>query len=167
MNTRNSLLFIITFFVLSAFSQQDDLAIINNYLENNIEKFSFKTNDINDIVINDRVDSESKFTSIYVQQRINGIDIFNAISTATIKDNSVANFANRFLPLIENKINVTGPSIAPVDAIISAANKLNLVLTKDLTLIEESENHFKYIAPSISTDDINAKLVYYPMPDSL
>ena len=166
MNTRNSLLFIITFFVLSAFSQQDDLAIINNYLENNIEKFSFKTNDINDIVINDRVDSESKFTSIYVQQRINGIDIFNAISTATIKDNSVANFANRFLPLIENKINVTGPSIAPVDAIISAANKLNLGLTKDLTLIEESENHFKYIAPSISTDDINAKLVYYPMPDS-
>ena len=166
MNTRNSLLFIITFFVLSAFSQQDDLAIINNYLENNIEKFSFKTNDINDIVINDRVDSESKFTSIYVQQRINGIDIFNAISTATIKDNSVANFANRFLPLIENKINVTGPSIAPVDAIISAANKLNLGLTKDLTLIEESENHFKYIAPSISIDDINAKLVYYPMPDS-
>ena len=77
MNTRNLLLFIITFFVLSVFSQQDDLDIINNYLENNIEKFSFKTNDINDIVINDRVDSESKFTSIYVQQRINGIDIFN------------------------------------------------------------------------------------------
>ena len=84
MNTRILFLFTITFFGLSAFSQQNDLAIINKYLENNIEKYSFKTNDINDIIINDRVDSKSQFISFYIQQRIHGIDIFNAISTGSV-----------------------------------------------------------------------------------
>ena len=166
MNTRILLLFTIIFFGLSAFSQQNDLTIINKYLENNIENYSFKTNDINDIIINDIVDSESKFTSFYIQQRINGIDIFNAISTATIKNNSVVNFANRFHALIENKINVIAPSISPVDAIKSASTILNLDVTKEISLIEESENYFKYKAPSISIEDITAKLVYYPISES-
>jgi hypothetical protein len=166
MNTRILLLFTIIFFGLSAFSQQNDLTIINKYLENNIENYSFKTNDINDIIINDIVDSESKFTSFYIQQRINGIDIFNAISTATIKNNNVVNFANRFHALIENKINVIAPSISPVDAIKSASTILNLDVTKEISLIEESENYFKYKAPSISIEDITAKLVYYPMSES-
>ena len=166
MNIRSILLFTISFFALSLFAQQNDLTIINNYLENNIEKFSFKTNDINDIVINDRVDSKSEFTSLYIQQRVNGINIYNAISTATIKDNGVVNFANRFLDLIEDKINVTDPSISSVDAIKSAAIKLSLGTTKDISLIEQSEDHFKYTAPLISQQDIVAKLVYCPMQDS-
>ncbi len=166
MNIRLIFLFIISFFSLSLLSQKNDLIIINNYLENNIEKFSFKTNDVNDIVINDKVDSKSEFTSFYVQQRVNGINIFNAISTVTIKDDGVVNFANRFLDLIEDKINVTTPSISAVDAIISVATKLNLDTTKDINVIEQFEDHFKYTAPSISLEEISPKLVYYPMPDS-
>ena len=37
---------------------------------------------------------------------------------------------------------------------------------KDITLIEESENYFTYSAPEISKENINAKLTYFPMPDS-
>ncbi|MBT3560299.1 MAG: T9SS type A sorting domain-containing protein [Flavobacteriaceae bacterium] len=45
MNTRSIFSFIITFIILSVSAQQSD--IINNYLDDNIEKFSYQTKDIN------------------------------------------------------------------------------------------------------------------------
>jgi Zn-dependent metalloprotease len=166
MNTRNVFLFIITFIILSVSAQQSDIDIINNYLDDNIEKFSYQTKDINEIFIKDKIDSNNSFISLYVQQRFNGIDIFNAISTVAINNNKVVSFANRFQPLIDNKINVKEPSITAREAIISAVNNLDLGPIKDITLIEEAENYFTYSAPEISKENINAKLTYFPMPDS-
>lgn len=166
MNTRNVFLFIITFIILSVSAQQSDIDIINNYLDDNIEKFSYQTKDINEIFIKDKIDSNNSFISLYVQQRFNGIDIFNAISTVAINNNKVVSFANRFQPLIDNKINVKEPSITAREAIISAINNLDLGPIKDITLIEEAENYFTYSAPEISKENINAKLTYFPMPDS-
>ena len=54
MNTKNFLLFIFSLFALSTFSKDTDLSIITNYLENNIQKFSFNSKDINDIIIKDK-----------------------------------------------------------------------------------------------------------------
>ena len=166
MNTRNTFSFIITFIILSVSAQQSDIDIINNYLDDNIEKFSYQTKDINEIFIKDKIDSNNSFISLYVQQRFNGIDIFNAISTVAINNNKVVSFANRFQPLIDNKINVKEPSITAREAIISAVNNLDLGPIKDITLIEEAENYFTYSAPEISKENINAKLAYFPMPDS-
>ena len=166
MNTKNFLLFIFSLFALSTFSKDTDLSIITNYLENNIQKFSFNSKDINDIIIKDKSASKNNFKTIYIQQRINSIEVFNAISTVAIKDNNIVNYANRFIPLIENKINAIAPSISAVDAIKFATTKLNLGTTKNISLIEESKNYFVYSAPLISIEEILAKLVYYPMPDS-
>jgi hypothetical protein len=47
MNTRSIFSFIITFIILSVSAQQSDIDIINNYLDDNIEKFSYQTKDIN------------------------------------------------------------------------------------------------------------------------
>ena len=166
MNTRNVFSFIITFIILSVSAQQSDIDIINNYLDDNIEKFSYQTKDINEIFIKDKIDSNNSFISLYVQQRFNGIDIFNAISTVAINNNKVVSFVNRFQPLIDTKINVKEPSITAREAIISAVNNLDLGPIKDITLIEEVENYFTYSAPEISKENINAKLAYFPMPDS-
>ena len=43
MNTRS----IFSFIILSVSAQQSDIDIINNYLDDNIEKFSYQTKDIN------------------------------------------------------------------------------------------------------------------------
>jgi hypothetical protein len=77
MCTRNVFLFIITFIILSVSAQQSDMDIINNYLDDNIEKFSYQTKDINEIFIKDKIDSNNSFISLYVQQRFNGIYILN------------------------------------------------------------------------------------------
>ena len=61
MNTKNFLLFIFSLFALSTFSKDTDLSIITNYLENNIQKFSFNSKDINDIIIKDKSASKNNF----------------------------------------------------------------------------------------------------------
>ena len=130
MNTRSIFSFIITFIILSVSAQQSDIDIINNYLDDNIEKFSYQTKDINEIFIKDKIDSNNSFISLYVQQKFNGIDIFNAISTVAINNNKVVSFANRFQSLINNKIIpavvFTDPEVAWCGLTESDAKKNNI-----------------------------------------
>ena len=69
---------------ISIYAQQE--AIIRNFLHENKTQLELKDSDIQDWVIYDNYSSAHNGVShIYIRQRINGIEIYNAIANFNIK----------------------------------------------------------------------------------
>ncbi len=99
------------FFGLFGFSQNALVdseygSIIQTYLNQNQSKYRLVPNDIEDLYVNKEVFSKStKINHLYINQRYQGIDIHNAISSVAIKDNAVFYYANNLIGNISQKVN--------------------------------------------------------------
>ena len=101
---------------------------------------------------------------IYFKQQYRGIEIFNAVNTVNVLPNGkVLYAANRFYSNIENAINTTQPTLSPEDAVLAAANHLNIKAKADLQHKEISGKQFFFKKNNISKSPIKVQLVYQPM----
>ena len=107
----------------SIFSQNQSNTIIEEYLKETKSTHMLIDSDIDEFFINNEIDSESMGMKIlYINQMHNGIKIYNAISTISIKDSEVFYYTNNFLKNITEKINSSTPIISPSDAITNVIN---------------------------------------------
>ncbi|WP_338731931.1 T9SS-dependent M36 family metallopeptidase [Mangrovimonas cancribranchiae] len=159
----------LSMFLMSATTFSQDLllnskyqAIVEDYFNQNKEEFNLLENDFNDIVIDKEVFSKStKLTHLYLNQRYQGIEIFNATSSLAIKDNSVFYYANNFVANIASKVNSTSPQLTAEEAILEVATKLNLGSTIGLENIEKKGFRYLFSNGGISKSDIPVKLVFF------
>ena len=71
------------------YSQSNIEAQFERYLsENNLDFISFNTKS--------KIENNEHYNVYYFQQELNDIEIYNSISTVVFKDESIANFSNRF-----------------------------------------------------------------------
>ncbi len=141
--------------------QQGPLNIALRYLEQNYDQWELTEQDIQDVVLRDRVYSKHNGTThFYFNQRHEGIEVYNAINGLHVQDNEVKFATNRFVAELATKVNTTQPSLSPQEAIIAAAKYYGLQPQSTLRLKKEEENLFTFYGGEFSNSDINVELVY-------
>jgi hypothetical protein len=141
--------------------------IILDYLKDNQERYNLQNEDLENIVVRDSYEDDAGINYTYLNQTHQGIDIFNAISTVVIKDNSVFYYANRFTDDVANRVNTVTSSISPEAAINVMANHFQLSNPVDLEQLEKTGNSYIFSKAGISQRDITAELVYSQQENEL
>lgn len=138
--------------------------IVLNYLSNGKTTHNLNETDLSDLLVSNQVYSKSTgVTHYYINQRYQGIKIYNAISNVVIKDNNVFSFKNRFYSNLADKINSTSPSVSPLQAVQNAGAYLELGDIGDLENIEDSSYKVLFSNGNISKSEIPVELVYTSM----
>ena len=151
----------------SIFSQNQSNTIIEEYLKETKSTHMLIDSDIDEFFINNEIDSESMGMKIlYINQMHNGIKIFNAISTISIKDSEVFYYTNNFLKNITEKINSSTPIISPSDAITNVINYYGLGIATNLRELSSEDNSFIFSSGGVSQHDIPVDLAYYNNSES-
>ena len=151
----------------SIFSQNQSNTIIEEYLKETKSTHMLIDSDIDEFFINNEIDSESMGMKIlYINQMHNGIKIYNAISTISIKDSEVFYYTNNFLKNITEKINSSTPIISPSDAITNVINYYGLEIATNLRELSSEDNSFIFSSGGVSQHDIPVDLAYYNNSES-
>ncbi|WP_339609761.1 T9SS-dependent M36 family metallopeptidase [uncultured Planktosalinus sp.] len=144
---------------------QDFPSVIDSYFNENKSQLGLNTQDFEDIRIYNQHYSEStKVNHVYVVQRYQGVELFNATSNFAIDNNGNVKYATiDFLQGVSQKINSATPGLTPDQAIYQAASQLGLNAPTGLELIEQTEsNKYLFNSGNISQENINVKLVFQP-----
>ncbi len=162
------ILYLIIFFAVNMSFAQDYSNLVKTYLQQNRSQYSLQQQDISDISIASQSYSKSlKVYNVYVEQRHQGIKLFNSTSPFVIKDGTVYSVKLSFTENAAAKVNSTSPSISAVNAISKAANWLGLQNPSNLNLIETvSDNSYIFSNGNISQENIPVELVYQKMDDT-
>lgn len=142
--------------------------VIHNYLTQNREKYGLSLSDVNHFVIHNQHFSKSTKThNVYVTQRVDGTDIFNAVSVFAIDDNQNVRVAKvDFISNAAQKINTYTAVLTPQQAILKAADHFNIDNRQNLTILENSNpHHFVFNSANISQENIPVKLMFQPNED--
>lgn len=161
-------LYLIIFFAVNTSFAQDYSNLVKTYLQQNRSQYSLQQQDISDISIASQSYSKNlEAFNVYVEQRHNGIKLFNSTSPFVIKNGTVFSAKLSFTENAAAKVNGNSPSISAVNAISKAANWLGLQNPSNLNLIETvSDNSYIFSNGNISQVNIPVELVYQKMDDT-
>lgn len=162
------ILYLLIIFAVNVSFAQDYSSVIKSYLQQNRAQYSLQQQDISDISIASQSFSKSmQATNVYVEQRHQGIKLFNSVSPFLIKDGAVVSAKLSFTENAAAKVNSISPSISAVMAISKAANWLGLENPSNLNLLETiSDNSYIFSNGNISLENIPVELVYQKMDET-
>lgn len=161
-------LYLIIIFAVNLSFAQDYSSVVKTYLQQNRAQHSLKQQDVSDISIASQSFSKSmQVQNLYVEQRLNGIKVYNSTSPFILKDGAVVSAKLSFTENIAAKVNASTPSITAVNAISKAATALGLENPANLNLIEAvSDNSYIFSNGNISLENIPVELVYQKAEDT-
>lgn len=162
------IIYLIIIFAVNISFAQDYSNVVKTYLQQNRSQHSLQPQDINDVfIVSQSYSKNMKVYNLYVEQRYQGVKVFNSTSPFVIKNGSVYSAKVAFTENISAKVNGTTPSISAVNAIAKAANALGLQNPSNLNLIE-TKSDYSYIFSNgeISLENIPVELVYQKMTDT-
>ncbi len=161
------ILYLIIIFSVNASFSQDYSGVIKSYLQQNRSEYSLQSQDISDISIASESFSKSlKASTVYMEQRNQGIKVFNSTSPFVVKNGAVVSAKVSFVANMASKVNATSPGITAQMAISKAAAALDLNAPSNLTLLETgADNSYVFSNGSISLENIPVQLVYQNMED--
>ena len=101
------------------FSQSNVKEQFDRYFsENNLDFINFN--------IKSKIENNEHYKVYYLQQKLNNIEIYNSISTAVIKEESIYNFSNRFTDKKYFKNIDFNTKYSSIDALINTVSAYNL-----------------------------------------
>ncbi|MCB0464860.1 MAG: T9SS-dependent M36 family metallopeptidase [Aequorivita sp.] len=161
-------LYLLIIFTVNISFAQDYSSLIKTYLQQNRAQYSLQQQDISGITIASQSSSKGMHVqNVYVEQRHQGIKLFNSTSTFVIKEGAVYSAKLSFTPNAAAKVNSTSPSISAVSAISKAANWLGLENPSNLNLLETVSDHsYIFSNGNISLENIPVELVYQKMNET-
>lgn len=149
-------------FSTSALVAQDNRAIIQDYLNEHRHEMKMQSSDVSHWVISKEYYSQStNVTHIYIKQTLNGLEIVNGGANFNLLEGVVFSMGNRLVHDIAQKSNDISPSLSAEQAILAAAEQLNIAVLEPLsviTILSATESVFD--KSGISLEDIPVKLVY-------
>ena len=154
--------FLLILFAINFSFAQEYSSAINSYLQNNLSQLELQAQDIADFSIVSQSFSKSlKANTVYVEQRHQGIKVFNSTSPFIIQNGSVTVAKVSFIQNVALKVNTTSPALNPNLAIVKAAGALGLKTPSDLTLLQNGiDNSYIFSNGNISLENIPVQLVY-------
>ena len=144
--------------------------LVRAYMTENKTNWKLTDSDIINWTISDLYSNDKTGTTyLYVHQQVNGIRIFNAVSSISIKDGMIKSFAKRLYPDAASKINTNHPSNSATFAIRKTAEHLGLIMKDEpkLILTNKSAHRTYYSLPGLSNDKIRVELVLQPVKKTL
>ena len=147
-------------------NQKKSKTLIDEYLKKNQDILKLTDDDVSNWIFSDfYVDQKSGVTHAYMQQTIDGIKIFNGISSIAIKNNQVVSFAKRIVPNAKGNANTSVASISPKTAVQNAVEHLGLKFSEELQLITSNNSTHNYIFSKggLSLTTIKVDLVFLPI----
>ncbi len=155
-------LFAITF----AWAQkQTPLDIALRYTEQQQERWQLEKSDVTDMLVSSNYRTQHNGMShFYFLQRHVGIPVYNAMIGVHVTSDGKIGFAtNRFIANVAAKVNATAPTLSAEQAIIKAAQQLNLPGKPAPVFVEKSEKgELIFEDKSISQSAIKVRLMYQP-----
>ena len=150
----------------------EPLDIALDFLHENTQMLGVTAADAADLVVTDQyISQHTGVTHIYFQQQYQGIRVYNGLVNVNVAaDGSVVNVGNRLVPNVAKSINTTSPSISAVDAVQSAAQELELALTRSLDVEQMSGGPSEAVVLSdggISQNPIPVSLIYYALSEGV
>lgn len=152
-NSLNRGITIAAFFAFSFIQAQNYESVVKNYISAN-KKYD-KTAASGIKVMNTDKSKSLKGTVVNVQQTYEGIPIFNAISSALIKDNAVSHFSDNFSDVSSVTVSSKKAAITSKAAFDSVLKNLNLKSSSKYTFEAGKEN------------SVLTSTVYYPKANQL
>jgi len=169
MNLASQLLLIFAFLLAPFFMRaQSALQIALRHLEQYHKIWNLSDEDVADLTVSDQYRSQNNgVTHLYLQQRFQGIEVFNALLNFNItEDGEVLYVGRRFIPQLSEKINASVPELSAYQAIEKAAQNLGISLEEPLRQISQTgEREFVFEKGAISNSDIPVKLCFQPLKD--
>lgn len=143
--------------------KQTKLDIALRHIEQQREHWKLAPSDIADMAVTDNYSSaHNGLTHIYFIQRHAGIELYNAILNVNIlPDGKVLSAQSRFMANLSEKVNATHPILTPEQAVLAAADYLQIPVTKALQpLRKESDKIFYFAGGELSDSEIKVQLRY-------
>lgn len=154
-------LFTMLIFMSAQLYSQSNKQLIQSYLVENREELRLTNADISDWIIESEVHgSGTKVTNCHLVQRHQGIEIFDAQSSAWIKEGKVLKLENRFITGVAAKVNTTIPGISVLEAISQVYNSLQIATPPQFSIVETVKANTYKLSDGLQEDFISAKLVY-------
>ena len=165
------LLFVLSLLFFSAVTQaQSYRNLIDAQLVRAKETYKWADSDIQEWVQTDQyTDAESGLTHVYLQQKLNNIIVYNAISIFAIKGNDILYFKPGLIAQLQDKVNSAQPSLNAQTALENAITYLGLTLTEPITLLSSNRNANTYTfdVSAISSSAVVVQLVYHQVGQSV
>lgn len=161
------IIYLFVFFAVNFSFAQDFTSAVENYLQQHQKESSLFQQDVSDFGISSQSYSKSlKGYNVYVDQKYQGIKIFNSVSPFFIQDGAVKNAELSFVKNLQAKVNSTSPSISAVAAISRATAALGIDSPTGLNLMETlGDNSYLFNTGGISQENIPVQLVFQPLND--
>ena len=158
---KKTLLFLSFISSVFVFSQSPNERI-QNYIDENQQKFNLKNTELNQWKIESETTVESAgITNYLVLQTFNGVKVDNSFIYFWIKNNAVINTPEGFITDLSSKVNTANPRLNVVQGFSEALSKLN-ESAFSTTIISTDKNKFKLSNGILTEDPVNAELVYFP-----
>jgi PKD repeat protein len=148
--------------IISAAQAQDVRSIITGFLSQKADSLQISPQDISGFTISDHYKSESSgLDYVYLQQNVNQIPVFNAITPVAIRNGKIISFANGFRSLSGMNPSIS-PQITPVAAIKAATSHLGLPANNSPEYISSDNalNLYRYEYPQITSEPVEVRLYY-------
>jgi extracellular elastinolytic metalloproteinase len=112
-------------------------------------------------------DKHNGVTHLYLRQQVGGIEVVDAdLASHLTKDGEIISISSTLVRDLDEGANAATPTLSAVDAAIAAAAELELAITEPLEVVESNGGVTRETvlsAGGISSDPIQAKLVYQPV----
>lgn len=151
----------LTSFTLQA---QNYEAAIEAYINANQKKFTGTTSP--EYVLSTFAEKKKDYATVYAKQTLNGIEIYNAISSFAIKDGKVIYAADRFVKNLKTR-SAEQPNIDPQTAVEKAAKRFDLGATGTIQIVAAEGKDYLLSKGNISSKNIPARLLYVNTEDGL
>ena len=160
--------FFATLFFSFSLMAQTEKEKTQSFLNSHFSELNLTKQDVNEWIVKSKTTSKStKITTLHIQQKCNGIEIFNALSNVWIKDNEVMHIGNRFVKNAQQKTNTALATLSVLEAFTSAKNQLEINSTHEFKIIQAVNNHTFVISNEPKANPIKAQLVYQKQDNQL
>lgn len=162
------IIYFIVFFAFNFSFAQDYSSAVKSYLQNNLSQFSLEAEDVSDInVASESYSNSLKAATVYVEQRQEGIKVFNSTSPFIMKNGAIVSAKISFTQDLASRINTNSPVLSAEMAISKAAGALGLDAPVGIRLLESGmDNLYVFSDGNISLENIPVQLVYQKIENS-
>lgn len=148
--------------IFSLTQARDIRQTVSAWLSEKSDSLQLDPQVVNGFTVSDHYqDERTGMQYVYLQQNVNGIPVFNAISSLAIRNGKIISFANGFHDMPGSNI-PSAPSITPLTAIRSAVNHIGrsenaapLLLSAD-----SEDNIYRYEYPQLTSGPVEVRLYY-------
>lgn len=128
------------------------------------EAATLGSKDLEDFVITDQyTDAHNGITHIYLRQRVNGVEIYDANSSMHLdKNGRVLSLNNRFVANVTEKAPAPAPALGTQAALSNAAAHIDMEITPALGKADGPllNNQVAFSDPAVSPEEVKIKLYY-------